>query len=151
MIIEQYMWAIWLGVFVLALIIEALSTELLSIWFAVGAIVATIISFIPGVEWWVELIVFLVISSATLAFLRPIVNKYMKRNTVSSNVDEMIHKKGKISKPCTNLEHGEVKINGVTWTAISSDEEIEIKENALVEVLAVDGNKLIVKEIKKGE
>lgn len=149
MIIEEYMWAIWLGVFVLALVIEALSSELLSIWFAFGALVSTIISFIPGVEWWVELIVFLVVSSATLAFLRPIVSKYMKRNTVSSNIDEMIHKKGKIIKPCTSLEHGEVKINGVTWTAISSKEEISIDENALVEVLAVDGNKLIVREINK--
>ena len=145
---ENFMWIIWLGIFVLAIIIEALTADLVTIWFAFGGVIALVISFIPGVNWWIELIVFMVISMATLLCLRPIATKLLKRNIVSSNVDEMIHKKGKMIKGCDELNHGEVKINGVIWTAISSDEHQDIKEGTLVEVLAVDGNKLVVKEIK---
>ena len=145
---EAYMWIVWLGIFVLALVIEALSPELVSIWFAAGAIVSLIVSFIPGAAWWIEVIIFIVISATTLLCLRPLIKKFMKRNIVNSNVDEMIHKKGKMIKGCDEYNHGEVKINGVIWTAQSSDEKTPIDAGALVEVLSIDGNKLVVKEIK---
>ncbi len=145
---ENYMWIIWLGIFVLAIVIESLTAELVTIWFAVGGMIALIISFIPGVNWWIELIVFMVISVVSLLCLRPIVSRLLKRNIINSNVDEMIHKKGKMIKTCDEINHGEVKINGVVWTAISSDEHQVIKEGSVVEVLAVDGNKLVVKEVE---
>ena len=148
---ENFMWIIWLGIFVLAIVIEALTADLVTIWFAFGGVIALVISFIPGVNWWIELIVFMVISVATLLCLRPIATKLLKRNIVSSNVDEMIHKKGKMIKGCDELNHGEVKINGVIWTAYSADEKTPIPEDAMVEVLAIEGNKLVVKEIKKEE
>ena len=43
--IDDWMWLIWLGVFVIALIIEALESEIVSIWFSIAAIIALIISF----------------------------------------------------------------------------------------------------------
>ena len=145
---EAYMWIVWLGIFVLALAIEALSPELVSIWFAAGAIVSLIVFFIPGAAWWIEVIIFIVISATTLLCLRPLIKKFMKRSIVNSNVDEMIHKKGKMIKGCDEYNHGEVKINGVIWTAQSSDEKTPIDAGALAEVLSIDGNKLVVKEIK---
>ena len=42
---EQWMWIIWLTIFVVSLIIEAIGTDLVSIWFAFGALVSLIISF----------------------------------------------------------------------------------------------------------
>jgi phage terminase large subunit-like protein len=86
----------------------------------------------------------MVISVATLLCLRPIATKLLKRNIVSSNVDEMIHKKGKMIKGCDELNHGEVKINGVIWTAISSDEHQDIKEGTLV---ILDGTVLDMMEV----
>lgn len=146
---EQYMWAIWLGIFIVALVIEALSPELVSIWFAAGALISVIVSLIPGTKWWIQLIIFVVVSVSTLLCLRPVIKKFMKRNIVNSNVDEIVHKKGKMTKACDELNHGEVKINGVLWTACSSDEKTPIAEGKLVEVLSISGNKLIVKEIKE--
>lgn len=146
---EQYMWAIWLGIFIVALVIEALSPELVSIWFAAGALISVIVSLIPETKWWIQLIIFVVVSVSTLLCLRPVIRKFMKRNIVNSNVDEIVHKKGKMTKACDELNHGEVKINGVLWTACSSDEKTPIAEGKLVEVLSISGNKLIVKEIKE--
>ena len=77
---EQFMWIIWLSLFVVMQIVEALGPNLVSIWFSFGALVSLIVSFIPGVPWWVEVIVFVVISAATLLSLRPVFRKYLKRN-----------------------------------------------------------------------
>ena len=145
---EAYMWVVWLVVFVGALIIEGMGSELVSIWFAAGALVSLIVSFIPEVAWWIQLIIFAVISVASLVCLRPIIHKALKRTVVSSNVDELIHKKGKMTKGCDEFNHGEVRIGGVLWTAYASDEKTPISEGATVEVLAIEGNKLVVKEIK---
>ena len=145
---EAYMWIVWLVIFVGALIIEGMSSELVSVWFAAGSLIALIVSFIPEVAWWIQLIIFAVISVASLVCLRPIIHKALKRTVVSSNVDELIHKKGRMTKGCDEFNHGEVKIGGVLWTAYASDEKVPISAGAVVEVLAIEGNKLVVKEVK---
>ena len=144
----EYMWIIWLAVFLLALVIEGISSEIVSIWFALGALIALLASLIPGVEWWIQLILFVVISVATLFALRPMMMKFMKKNQVQSNVDTMIGKHGKMRKECDEFNHGEVKIDGIIWTAIAADEKTSITEGTIVEVVSIDGNKLIVKPLK---
>lgn len=144
---EQWMWVIWLAIFVLSLIIEAIGTDLVSIWFAAGALVALILSLIPDVSWWIELVVFVVVSVAALCCFRPLVHKYMRRNLTNSNIDEIVHKKGVVTEKMDLLHHGEVKIGDVTWTAIASEETAAIAVGDVVEVLAVSGNKLIVKKV----
>ena len=87
----EYLWIVWLSIFVVALIVETGTTELVSIFFAFGALIAMIISFIPGVEWWVQLIIFVVLSGVSLAALRPVVKKYLnkeKRDTKKVSNDE---------------------------------------------------------------
>ncbi len=143
------MWAIWLGVFVIALIFEGITTSVVSVWFAFAAIVSMIVSFISGVAWWIQLVIFVVISVATMFALRPLVKKYMKRNVVDTNVDEMVGKKGVMVKAYDELNHGEVRINGIVWTAIHVKENEPISAGAKVSVVAINGNKLIVKVIEK--
>lgn len=142
--IEEWMWLIWLAVFVAALVFEAMGTEIISIWFAGGAIVAMIMSFIPGVEWWLQLIVFVVVSVALLIFMRPVLSKMVKRDIIPSNADTMVGKKGTVKVAITALNHGEVEVDGVVWTAISTKDGEEIAEGAVVKVLSISGNKLIV-------
>lgn len=144
---EQYMWIVWLAVFVISLIIEAAGTDLVSIFFAVGSLVALIMSFIPEVAWWVELIAFLVISILLLAALRPLAKKYLKKDIVRSNVDELVHQKSVLNKAIAPNEKGELTLNGMDWTAIGQDENASIPVGAKVEILAVSGNKLIVRAL----
>ena len=148
--IEEWMWAIWLGVFVIALIIEAIGTDLISIWFAFGAIVSLIISF-TSAPWWVEIIVFSVVSACSLLALRPLIHKWMRQNMVKTNVDEMINSKGVMKAKYDLLHHGEVQINGVIWTAIAQNEKDVLEVGDIVTVVGIVGNKLIVKLYSKGE
>lgn len=148
---EQYMWIIWLVVFVLALVIEALGTDLVTVWFSGGALVALIVSFIPGVTWWIELIVFAVVSLTLLLCLRPLVKRYLVRDTVSSNVESIVHRKGMLVEGIDLLHQGVVEIGDVKWTAIGQEEDIEIPSGTIVEVLSVSGNKLIVRPYQEGD
>lgn len=145
---EAYLWIIWLSIFVLAIIIEAITSDLTSIWFAGGAMIALIISFIPGVAWWIQVIVFIVISTVMILGLRPVAKKLLKTNITNSNIDEMAGKKGIMLKGYDELNHGEVKINDVVWTAIGADESKAIPQGTKVVVVAVNGNKLIVRPVE---
>lgn len=145
---EQYMWIIWLALFVVMIIVEASGPALVSIWFSVGALFALIVSFIPGVAWWIEIIVFLVISTACLIALRPICKRCFKRNTFNSNVDGFVGKRGYVIEDIEALRPGAVKIGDISWTAIPVDSKEKILENEIIEVVAVNGNKLVVKKVE---
>lgn len=147
--IEQYMWIIWLGIFVLSLVIEAIGADLVSIFFAAGSLVALIIAFIPEVPWWVEIIVFVVISIASLLALRPVIKRFMKRNIISSNVDEFIHETAIVTEKVDRLHIGAVKRGDITWTAIGLNDKDKFEVGEEVEILAIKGNKLIIGK-KKG-
>ena len=146
--IETYTWIIWLVLFVAMLGIEAAGPALVSIWFSFGALIALIVSFIPEVPWWVEVTVFVVISIATLLALRPILRRYIKRNNYNTNIDSFTGKRGYVIEDITYLKPGAVKIGDVSWTAIPVNREEEILENEIIEVVAVNGNKLIVKKVE---
>ena len=144
----EYMWIIWLSVFVIALIIEASTTELVSVFFAFGALVAMVISFIPGVEWWVQLVVFVVLSGVSLAALRPLVKKYFNKEKRSTNVDEMIGKRANVID-VNGDGYPEVKVNGLIWRVEPVDEEEKIEVGQKVEIVAIKGNKLVVRKVEQ--
>ena len=145
--IENYTIWIWLGVFVLTVILEASTQDFVSIWFAVGALVAIAISY--SAPFWVELIVFVVISAMALIFTRPLVKKLMDRTVRKTNSDDFIGKRVKVCKDITKYDGGEVKLNGIVYSAIlMEDEEKEIKADSIVEVVALKGNRAVVKLIE---
>jgi len=143
--IEEFMIWIWLGIFVLSIVIEAFEPELVSIWFAAGALIAVILSVIPGIPFWVEIIVFIAVGFGFVFSLRPLAKRYLIKKEMKSNIDEKIGVKCVVVKAISELAHGEVKLNGVIWTAIAGDKKETIEEEAVVVILGIDGNKLIVK------
>jgi membrane protein implicated in regulation of membrane protease activity len=146
---EQYLWIIWLAIFALAVIIEASGPNLVSIWFAIGSLVSLIISFIPGVAWWIQVIVFVVLSVVSFIALRPIFKRFMKHNLFNTNIDSYTGKKGIVVEEITLLNPGSVKIGDVKWSAIPLDEKEKFNVNDVVEVVAINGNKLIVKKVEE--
>ena len=142
---SEYMWAIWLGIFALAIIIEVSTTELVSIFFAFGSVLALIISFIPGVSWWIQLIVFVVISGVSLLGLRPLMRRYLNKEKRNTNVDELIGKKVTVID-VNGDGYPEAKINGLIWrlTSAKEDEIIEVGDKAVVE--KIEGNRLVVRK-----
>ena len=149
--IESIMIWIWLGIFVLSVIIEAVEPDLVSIWFAAGALLAIILSIIPGIPFWVEIIVFLVIAFVLIFAIRPLAKKYLYKKETKSNIEEKIGEKCVVIKAINELSHGEVKLNGVIWTAVAKNKSEVFEEQAVVTIIGVDGNKLIVEKAENGK
>ena len=61
---------------------------------------------------------------------------------VISSVDS----EGIVTEEISKLNPGEVKVDGKRWTAISDK---KIKKDSKVEILAIEGVKLLVKEVKE--
>ncbi len=136
---------IWLAIVAVSLIVEFLSWDLTSVWFAVAGLVSLILSAIDGICWEIQLAVFIVLSALLLIFVRGICRKLLLRNAnTKTNVDSLVGRKLKLLKTITKDEIGEVKINGVIWSAVTEDGET-ISAGSEVEILRVEGNKTIVK------
>lgn len=138
---------IWAVVFVAALIAEIFSEALVSVWFCVGAVVALGVSFIPGMPFWGSIIVFVGVSALSFLIIRPLVKDKLFRLHAKTNVDSMIGRKGLVTKKITTFEKGEVKVDGVLWSAIKKESEEDIEVGKIVEVISIHGNKLFVKEV----
>jgi len=66
---------IWFGIALFMAIIEGVTYQLVSIWFVLGAVVSAIVSIFVPDNIWLQIILFIVISVATLIATKPIVKK----------------------------------------------------------------------------
>lgn len=136
----------WLILFVVFAVLELISLGLTCIWFAVGALAGCITALITD-NWIIQSIVFIIVTVVVLIFLRPIAVKYINNKAEKTNVDSLIGKKAKVLEDIDNLNaKGQVSIDGMEWTARSEDGS-EIKKDALVEVVAIEGVKAIGKQV----
>lgn len=132
----------WLILFVILIILELCTINLTTIWFAFGALLAYVTSLFFD-NLLIQTTVFLVVSVATLIFTRPIVKKYLLKKPSRTNADMLIGKVGIVTKEIVKDNVGEVKIDGKYWSAKSNK---KIKEGSKVEILSIEGVKLIVEK-----
>lgn len=138
-------WAIGIIAFV---ILEAATYQMVSIWFAIGA-VGGIIASALGASFKTQMIVFIAVSVVFLLALRPVSMKILKTRGAKTNIDGLIGKEVLITKDIDNLNGvGEGKINGMTWSVRSLD-NAKIPANTIAVIEKVEGVKLIV--TRKGE
>ena len=142
---EEYMIVIWFVVIILAAVIEMNTMDLSSIWFSAGALFAFVFSLLDA-NWIAQLVIFFVVSITLLILVRPVVKRYLKTNVISTNSDRLVGKVAVCTKEIRHGERGEVKIDGKFWLSVTSGEE-DINVDEKVEVLAIEGVKLIVDKI----
>ena len=138
---------IWLGVTVVALILEFITNEIVSIWFAGGGFVAMILA-ACRLPWYIHLPVFIVVSFVLLASFRKIVLKYFLKGDAKTNADAVIGKEYRLLKPIGLNQPGEIKVNDVIWSVVCRDDFAEVAEGTLVKVIDIKGNKYIVEEVQ---
>lgn len=145
-------WLIWLIVLLVTVAIEMMTTVLISIWFAFGAVFALIASLLGlSISW--QIAIFALISIFTLTFTKPFVEKkfFPKKNIVKTNVDALVDKEAIVTSEISNLKGtGEVLLDGNHWTARSEKDQI-IPVSSTVLVKRIEGVKVIVvpKEIRE--
>ncbi len=139
----DYSIILWAALIVVFTIAEALTLGLTSIWFAVGALAALIAASL-GFGIVVQIVVFLVVAFVLLFYTRPIAKKVFKVGQNKTNIDALIGKTGFVTMAIEAQSLGQVKLGGQVWSAKAQGHEV-IDVGEEVEVLAIEGVKLIVK------
>ena len=138
---------LWFALLITFVVVEAVTVNMVSAWFAAGSLAALIVSLIGG-ELWLQILVFLTVSAVALALLRPIAKKYFTPRITRTNVDALA---GKTCLCVTAIDNvsgvGQVKLGDVEWTARSTDGE-PIPAGTQVTIDRVEGVKLYVTPIK---
>lgn len=133
----------WLVALIVFGIVEGLTVGLTSLWFALGALVALVAALL-GAPTLVQVILFLVVSGLTLAFIRPISQRLVNKQVVATNADRVIGQEAVVIEDIDNLKaQGHITVAGVQWVARSEDES-PIPTGSRVRILRIDGAKVYV-------
>ncbi|MEG0592273.1 MAG: NfeD family protein [Coprobacillus sp.] len=136
---------IWTIILVVSVIVEAITIDLVSIWFGVGALCA-LISEALGLSQTIQITVFAVVSIICIIGVRPVSKKYLRGNTIKTNLDRTIGQHCLVTEKITADNKGEVKVMGTLWMASSlNNESIDAGEYA--EVVSIEGAHVVVKKI----
>lgn len=135
---------VWLAIFVILLILEFITTDMVSIWLSLAAIPSFILALF-NVHILIQLGAYVIVAGALLLFTRPFVIKYFKRHEIKTNVDAIINMEGYVLTKIKKNKIGRVNVKGQSWSAISY-EEIDIDEKIIVK--DIEGVKLIVEKVK---
>lgn len=136
---------VWILVFIIAIVVEISTQELVSVWFSVGAIPAIILAAF-GLSFWWQLGTFAVVSAIAFVLSQIFLKKKIKINSSATNADSLVGNEILVISRVTPTSIGEGKVRDVVWT-IASDETIEKDEFAIVK--EIKGNKLIVMSKEK--
>jgi membrane protein implicated in regulation of membrane protease activity len=135
---------IWLILLVAFIVVELATAALTSVWFACGALVATVAA-ACGAPLWAQIVLFLVVSVVVLLVIRPAAIKYFNKDRLSTSVEAMIGRQAIVISEVDNPEGiGQVRIDGMEWTARSTYNDVKLPVGMVVVIRAVDGVKLIV-------
>lgn len=142
-------WAaiVWLLLLVVFLAAEAATVSMVSLWFAVSALVALLVALLGG-PGWLQGTLFLVISAVLLALLRPLVKRYVSPRITATNVDSVIGSTGLVTTAIDNVSAvGQVKLGAMEWTARSTSGEV-IPAGAKIRVDRIEGVKVFVSVVE---
>ena len=134
----------WIALAVLFGTVEATTTNLTTIWFAVASALMAFVSLLD-ISAPVQLVIFACLVTIFLILTRPLVKKLLVKKTVATNADRVISQTGIVLEDIDAVENtGQVKVLGQCWSAKSENGKI-IPKNTNVIVVGLEGVKVIVK------
>ena len=140
--LDSIMIYIWLAIIILAVIVEAVTAQLVSIWFLAGDCGINCRALRRG-----NLVAgcpFALVTALVLIVTRPLVKRIMHFKKQIPMRDRYIGKEGLVTETINNVEGtGRVTVLGSDWTARSSDDK-QIAEGTPVLAERIEGLSLIV-------
>lgn len=134
----------WLVASILLFVAEAITTTLVSIWFAIGAAAAMVAAFC-GADVFVQWVIFIAVSALLLIFTRNAAKKWLMPKIEKTNSESLVGEVGIVTEDIDNLtSKGRVEVKSQSWKA-KSDDGKEIASGQKVVVVAIHGVTLEVK------
>lgn len=140
------LWVGWLIIAGLMFVLEILTAGFLVFWFGVAALLTMVLSlFVDSIV--IQIIVFIVLSFILVIATKPLVSKYvLKGDMIKTNVYTVIGKTAIVTVDIDIAKGtGQIKVGSDVWSAKSENGE-KIATGAMVEILQVEGVKVIVRE-----
>ena len=135
---------LWVAVVIILAIIEAMTVNVVTIWYVVSGLITIVVSFFTN-NFLIQFGVFTILGTILLITTRPMIKKIAVGN-VKTNLDRIIGMKAIVTEEINKNQIGEVKVDGKKWSAIS-DKRIEV--NKFVKVLEINGVKLKVEKVEE--
>lgn len=138
--IMNNLWVVWLALAVIFVVVELLTTALVSVWFVPGAVATALLSMLVK-NITIQILMFLVISGVVIFLSK----KVFRRTRVDqlTNPNELLIGKTAVVKEGTVVTEAKVLLGDVYWRAVS---DVPLAEGELVTVIAVNGNMLTVEK-----
>lgn len=133
------MFYFWLVLIIVLGVVEAMTVNLVSIWFIISGLFALITSFIID-EFLIQFAIFVILGVILMISTRETLEKKLVSKE-KTNFDRIIGMKGVVTEYIDELNVGEVKIDGKRWSAIAST---KINVGEVVKILKINGVKLEV-------
>lgn len=141
----EYSW-IWLAVIVVAVIVEALTEQLVSIWFVPAAVVAMVLDCV-NVSPIIQGVVFFVLSVFGIFFLRRIFAKMRADRSTKTNIEAIVGEKCIVTERIDNFAGcGQAKVKGQIWSARGFEDDDVFEVGEVLHVVAIEGVKIICKK-----
>ena len=138
---------IWIAVIILAIIVEFLTDQLVAIWFIPGAAIGVILDATGAVAPVFQVLIFLVLTIAGIAFGKGFLSKKLKGNITKTNVDAVIGERCIVTERIDNYAGcGQAKVKGQIWSARGVGENDVFEVGEALYVVAIEGVKLICKK-----
>ena len=135
---------VWLAILIILIVIEILTLGLTTIWFAGGALAAIIVAAVGG-PVWLQVLLAGIVSAVLLFFTRPVAVKYFNRDRERTNAESLVGRQAIVLSEINNLQGaGQVTINGMEWTARSTNDGQTIEPGEVVVIRGINGVKLLV-------
>lgn len=141
---------VWVAIILGGIAIEVATLNLVSIWFAIGAI-AGFLALTLGANFIIQLIIFAVVSAIMLCLIRPLTTELLKPKGAKTNADRIIGEPALVTESISNEKsQGQIKVFGQIWSAKSADGTL-INRGEIVKILSISGVKAIVEPINEGK
>lgn len=136
------MLTVWFIIFLLLLLIEIFTVNLVTIWFAIGALASLASTYFTD-NVIIQIVVFAVVSILMLIILKPLTKRFKTKHVIATNLDRVIGMEAIVTEEISKNKVGEVRVDGKKWSAVSNE---TIPKDAIVIVQKIEGVKLIVKK-----
>lgn len=139
------LWIFWLIIIIALSFLEAMTVNLVSIWFIASGLVSLIMSFFDIPFCW-QFGVFVILGLLLMITTKPILKKWIKPREIKTNIDRVLGMSGVVTEEISKNVIGEVKVDGKRWSAISA-KKISVGEEIIVD--EIDGVKLKVHKLEE--
>ena len=140
-----YGW-IWVAIIIVAIVVELLTDQLVSVWFVPAGIVATVLDFFgAGIVW--QTLLFLVVAISGIVLAKTVFFKGRASASTKTNIDAIIGERCVVTERIDNYAGcGQARVNGQIWSARGAYDDDAFEVGEVLNIVAIEGVKLICKK-----